>query len=242
MQVLERLKRRSRRGVRTTSSTINVSLALNSNRLNGLIDVYGSYPREKNQTFVPPKSGSVALPSSHCPSTYPIFGSCPNAPYTQDPHPMSGIFRTLLSNSLVKFSQSSNLPTTLDQIRGRLVIWACGIRFVNDMLGNRKPAVPLEQQSRALTAMMHGQTIHAPLDRPSRICDVGCGTGSFSVTLGHNNPTADVLGIDLSKVPTLHAPLPNVSYIQGDIRKLAGKDPKLQSNSMDLAFSRVSKL
>ncbi|MCJ1400901.1 hypothetical protein MMC11_004112 [Xylographa trunciseda] len=85
---------------------------------------------------------------------------------------------------------------------------------------------------------MHGKVIQTPLTNPSHILDVGCGTGVVTCVLGALFPHATVYGVDLSPVPTRPAP-PNVTFIQGDIRKLAGHDPRFSPASFDFVFNRL---
>ncbi|KAI4240738.1 MAG: hypothetical protein L6R40_004983 [Gallowayella cf. fulva] len=88
--------------------------------------------------------------------------------------------------------------------------------------------------------MMNERFIHAPLNSPSQLIDVGCGTGAVTRQLGHMYPTARVYGIDLSPVPTGsgHNP-PNVEDVVGDVRQLLNEDARLAPASTDFIFSRL---
>ena len=92
---------------------------------------------------------------------------------------------------------------------------------------------------------MHGRIIHAPLKDPTKILDVGCGTGIVTRHLGSIYPSATVYGIDLSPVPPTNASdaipstPPNVKYIIGDIRKLAEDDERLNAENVDCIFQRL---
>lgn len=96
----------------------------------------------------------------------------------------------------------------------------------------------LEDQAAGLAELMHGKAIHAPLENPTRIIDIGCGTGIQTCQLGAAYPHAQVFGIDLSPVPDRPKPS-NVDFIQGDIRKLINKDSRLAAKSFDYVFSRL---
>ena len=85
---------------------------------------------------------------------------------------------------------------------------------------------------------MQGHVIHAPLENPRQLIDVGCGTGTVSCYLGARYPTAQVYGVDLSPVPARPKPL-NVDFIQGEIRALLNHDDRLSLSSADFAFSRL---
>ncbi|KAL8723937.1 MAG: hypothetical protein Q9166_008213 [cf. Caloplaca sp. 2 TL-2023] len=96
----------------------------------------------------------------------------------------------------------------------------------------------LGDQAAALAEMMHGKVFHAPLKYPSRIVDIGCGTGMETCQLATAYPDAKVYGVDISAVPERTKPS-NIEFLQGDIRKLMNEDPSLQSNSLDYVFSRL---
>jgi SAM-dependent methyltransferase len=102
----------------------------------------------------------------------------------------------------------------------------------------------LNAQSEGLIALMHGQPFHAPLQaaRPTRILDIGCGTGAMTALLAEKYPEAEVIGIDIAPVPETGARRrDNVTYVQGDIRALArdGHDPRFQPGSFDYIFERL---
>ena len=88
--------------------------------------------------------------------------------------------------------------------------------------------------------MMHQKIIHAPLLNPSRILDVGCGTGTVTCHLGREFPSAQVYGIDISPVrPSTLIP-GNVSFIQGDLKRiLKNQDTPLASDAFDYIFHRL---
>lgn len=86
--------------------------------------------------------------------------------------------------------------------------------------------------------MMHGKITHVPLDNPAILVEIGCGTGIQTCKFATTYPNAQVYGIDLSAVPDRHKP-PNVEFIQGDVRKLVTKDPRLDEKSTDYVFSRL---
>ena len=92
---------------------------------------------------------------------------------------------------------------------------------------------------------MKGRLVHSPLERPSKIIDVGCGTGVVTRHLGSIYPSASVYGIEISPVPPTNASdaipetPPNVKYIVGDIRKLAEEDERLKAGSFDCIFQRL---
>ena len=86
---------------------------------------------------------------------------------------------------------------------------------------------------------MHDRIIHAPLSQPSKIIDIGCGTGSECFDFSVSYPNANIYGVDLSPVPEHPAKPANIRFIQGDVRQLVNSDPRLTSSSVDYAFSRL---
>lgn len=96
----------------------------------------------------------------------------------------------------------------------------------------------LEDQSAGLAELMHNNVIHTPLSSPSRLVDVGCGTGIISRDLGNRYPSAQIYGVDLSQVPLAITPS-NVEYIVGDVRQLLKHDERFAHGSADFVFSRL---
>ncbi|MDB9843497.1 malonyl-ACP O-methyltransferase BioC [Porticoccaceae bacterium] len=74
---------------------------------------------------------------------------------------------------------------------------------------------------------------------PTRIMDLGCGTGYHSIQLHHRYPEADVLGVDISPGMLAYAqnkyPQGGLSWLCGDAENLA-----LDSGSQDLVFSNFA--
>lgn len=92
---------------------------------------------------------------------------------------------------------------------------------------------------------MKGKIVHSPLTNPTKILDVGCGTGIVTRHLGSLYPSAAVYGIDISPVPPTDASdavpntPPNVEYVVGDIRRLADEDERLKAGNFDCIFQRL---
>ncbi|KAF6220742.1 hypothetical protein HO133_003175 [Letharia lupina] len=94
----------------------------------------------------------------------------------------------------------------------------------------------LEDQAAGFADLMHNRVIHAPLRNPHRLLDIGCGTNAVTHHLAATYPTAShIYGLDLSPVPHIHrpraAPTANVTYIQGDVKKLSRTDERLAAGS-----------
>lgn len=86
---------------------------------------------------------------------------------------------------------------------------------------------------------MHNRIVHAQLQDPLRILDVGCGTGITTRYLGELFPSATVYGVDISPVPaSSHSP-PNVSYIIDDIHTVAKTDARLVTGTLDYIYQRL---
>jgi len=88
--------------------------------------------------------------------------------------------------------------------------------------------------------LMHGCLFHASLEDPDHILDVGCGTGVMSGVFGQMFPSANVIGVDLSRVPD-SAKSKNVSFIQGVMPQMVYSDNTglFAEASFDLVFSRL---
>jgi SAM-dependent methyltransferase len=87
---------------------------------------------------------------------------------------------------------------------------------------------------------MNNKPFHAPVTTPKRILDIGCGTGVLTAWLARNHPNAEVIGVDISPVPTRHEQPENLNYVQGNIMKLAkSNDARFQAASFDYIFHRL---
>ena len=91
---------------------------------------------------------------------------------------------------------------------------------------------------------MYHNIIHAPIDFPDKVLDIGCGTGIVTYHLSSLYPDAQhIYGVDLSVVPTrsndLDEKFANLEFIQGDIHTLIGKDSRLGFGSADFVFNRM---
>ena len=106
----------------------------------------------------------------------------------------------------------------------------------------------LDEQHHALIEMAKGRLVHAPVQRPKRIVDIGCGTGITTVTLARMFPDAEVVGVDMFPVPPIHEQPANVTYIQARIEdtveslndpsKEKQADDTLRRGSFDYVFAR----
>ncbi|KAK7517280.1 S-adenosyl-L-methionine-dependent methyltransferase [Phyllosticta citriasiana] len=78
----------------------------------------------------------------------------------------------------------------------------------------------LNAQSSAIKSMLEGRVTLAPLPpNPSRILDIGCGTGHATLDIARQYPSAQVYGLDISPVPeksVKEAP-PNLHFLTGNI-------------------------
>lgn len=102
----------------------------------------------------------------------------------------------------------------------------------------------LDEQHAAALAAMHDRLLHAPVTAPSRILDVGCGTGATTVALARQFPAASAVGLDLSPVPALSpgsaaAAAANARAVEGDFLDPAfARHPDVRDGSFGLVFSR----
>ena len=100
----------------------------------------------------------------------------------------------------------------------------------------------LLDQHNSLVALVGDRIVHAPVASPDIVLDIGRGTGIVTRYLSPYFPTArQIYGIDLSPVPAQPGaePASKLSFIQGDFRALAGRDPRLQYGSVDFFCSRL---
>lgn len=82
--------------------------------------------------------------------------------------------------------------------------------------------------------MMHNQVFHAPVSQPSRVLEVGAGTGYVTRQLASTFPSAEVIGLDLSPVPVAGGEQTSAVFTQGDIMS-----PSVVTGSFDFIFSRM---
>ncbi|KJX97380.1 methyltransferase domain-containing protein [Zymoseptoria brevis] len=98
----------------------------------------------------------------------------------------------------------------------------------------------LIDQHGALTTLF-GEPPLCPLE-PSKIrkiVDVGCGVNaSNSLLFAQKFPHAQVYGIDLSPVSIDNKPS-NLTFIEGNVLHLLGKDDRLAPGTVDLVYSRL---
>ena len=90
---------------------------------------------------------------------------------------------------------------------------------------------------------MLGKVFHSPIENPSRILDVGCGTGAVTYHLGRTFPSAHIYGLDLAAIPPDPARQhpDNVTFVEGDYHDLlgAGNQHGITPGSVDFIFSRL---
>ena len=96
----------------------------------------------------------------------------------------------------------------------------------------------LNVQAAAINDAMFNEISHAPMESPTKILDVGCGTGIQTVLLAKLYPQATVIGIDPNAVPDNHEKPENVKYILGKIEDLTGDHALLQWETFDLVYQR----
>ncbi|KAH8727077.1 S-adenosyl-L-methionine-dependent methyltransferase [Phaeosphaeriaceae sp. PMI808] len=89
--------------------------------------------------------------------------------------------------------------------------------FPNDNAENER----LDMQHAILKALLSQKNWFAPLKRPKRMLDIGCGTGRWCLEMAKEFPKARVEGIDLSPIqPDIADSTPaNVDFFIDDIRR-----------------------
>lgn len=106
------------------------------------------------------------------------------------------------------------------------------------MISSSPEHIRLEQQAVLLSGLMNHRIFHAPVkDGPHLQClDIGCGTGIVTDNMATTLPQAQCFGVDLSPVPNMRAPKPNVRFFQGNV----GTQPPSQwiPNDRESGFER----
>lgn len=98
----------------------------------------------------------------------------------------------------------------------------------------------LEEQSAGINEVMFDKPFRAPIESPSKIIDIGCGTGLQTDLLAKRYPNATIVGIDRSPVPDLRPKPDNVTYVLGDFHELlSSKHKLLQPGTFDLVYGRM---
>lgn len=102
----------------------------------------------------------------------------------------------------------------------------------------------LEKQSSAIIDMLGGRTVltnFPPEQSPLKVIDIGCGTGVVTSHMSIHWPSAEVIGLDLSPIPSnLRQKSANLKFVQGDIMTLAGDQAtNLEHATFDFVFSRL---
>jgi trans-aconitate methyltransferase len=91
----------------------------------------------------------------------------------------------------------------------------------------------LNFQTRSFNEMMHGKAFHAPVERPSRVLEVGAGTGYVTRILASTFPQAEVIGLDLSVIP--QGDKTSATFVKGGIM-----DPGVAvTGPFDFLYSRM---
>ncbi|KAF2160503.1 hypothetical protein M409DRAFT_29124 [Zasmidium cellare ATCC 36951] len=97
----------------------------------------------------------------------------------------------------------------------------------------------LDFQHNALRTVMGNKTLHATLPSPpTKILDIGCGTGVVTLELAEKFPSAEIIAIDIIKPIHPIEKLKNVRFLQGKFADFIA-DGTLQPASFDYIFSRL---
>ncbi|KAL8712673.1 MAG: hypothetical protein Q9220_003205 [cf. Caloplaca sp. 1 TL-2023] len=102
----------------------------------------------------------------------------------------------------------------------------------------------LEDQADGFTELMNNNLVHANLENPRRLLDVGCGTGNACRRLAQQYPSATVYGVDISSPPSFSKTPSNVEFVVGDIKRLAspsddGGDKRINQGDFDYIYQRL---
>lgn len=91
----------------------------------------------------------------------------------------------------------------------------------------------LDLHHESMLQMLKGDLYKAPLEEPTRILDVGTGTGIWAIDMADKFPAAEVIGIDLSPIQPRWVP-PNCRFETDDAEQEWTYDP----NSFDFIHLR----
>jgi SAM-dependent methyltransferase len=90
-----------------------------------------------------------------------------------------------------------------------------------------------------LNQAMHDKPFNAPLDKPTKILEIGCGSCHILTQLAQKFSKARVYGIDPSPPPDLRGKPDNMTYIRGTFEDLlAANDTQLAKETFDYIFVR----
>lgn len=108
------------------------------------------------------------------------------------------------------------------------------------MIVNSAEHTRLNAQSSGFNEMMLGRISLAPLQKPARILDVGCGTGMQTRLLAELYPDATVIGVDPNPVPDVQTKPKNAEFILGQIEDVVNGQHELllQPASFDLVCTK----
>lgn len=79
---------------------------------------------------------------------------------------------------------------------------------------------------------MHGRVFHSPVEQPSRVLEVGAGTGYVTRYLASTFPEAEVVGLDLSAVPAEEET--TAVFVEGE-----AMDHGVVNGPFDFIYSRI---
>lgn len=91
----------------------------------------------------------------------------------------------------------------------------------------------MDMQHHALKTTL-GQLYFAPIEKPSKILDVGTGSGIWTIEVADLHPQAEVFGVDLSPIQPSWVP-PNVKFEVDDVEETW----TWPDDHFDLIFSRL---
>lgn len=169
-------------------------------------------------------SPSATTPAAHATGSPPAAAPGSNA---SSPKNIIDVVEQIEADNDADSTYASSTLTDTTSLRSSALSynWEHGRRYHSEDSGAKYwgPNDERQQEAEDLHNEMHkqiraGGLYYAPLDKPQHVLDVGCGTGAWAMDFADANPSAEVIGLDLSPIQPTWVP-PNCRFEVDDINK-----------------------
>ncbi|CAI4213998.1 unnamed protein product [Parascedosporium putredinis] len=149
-------------------------------------------------------SPSATTPAAHATGSPPAAAPGSNA---SSPKNIIDVVEQIEADNDADSTYASSTLTDTTSLRSSALSynWEHGRRYHSEDSGAKYwgPNDERQQEAEDLHNEMHkqiraGGLYYAPLDKPQHVLDVGCGTGAWAMDFADANPSAEVIGLDLS--------------------------------------------